>query len=136
VEILQDQHHRLVQDKMPDELRHAVEELTVVHRALIGSAPGDAQLREKAGELLPPDRIEALENLSFFIEVAGAKHVDPRGERQDLLGLVAAPYEHAASARGRLGGDLGQQATLADARLADHCHDLAVSRPRAVQHLP
>ena len=136
MEILEDQHHRLVQGEMPDEMCRALEELAIVHRTLTGPMPRKAQLRQEARHLHPPERIEAGENLLFSIDVAGAKRVDPRAERQDLLGFVAAPDEHAALARNRLGGDLGQQAALADARLADHCHDVPVSLPDPVQNLP
>ena len=77
VEILEDQHHRSVQDEMPDELRHALEELAIVHRTLRGPVPGNGQLGKEARQLRPPRRIEALERLRISVDVAGAKRVDP-----------------------------------------------------------
>jgi hypothetical protein len=49
---------------------------------------------------------------------------------------VAAPDEHTPASRNRLGDDLGQQATLADARLTDHRDDVAMPVPGPVQSLP
>jgi hypothetical protein len=136
VEILEDQQYRSPQGKMPDELRHALEELAVVHRVLRGPVAGNAQLGEKACQLGPPRRVEALDRFRISVDVPGTQGVDPWGERQDLLGFVTASHEDTASTCHRLGGDLGQQATLADARLADHDHELAVSLPRSVQSFP
>jgi hypothetical protein len=77
VKILEDQHHRPVQDKMPDELRHALEELAIVHRTLRGTVPGNGQLGKEARQLRSPRRIEALEDLLVSADVGGAKRVDP-----------------------------------------------------------
>lgn len=136
VEVLEDQHRRSVQDEMSDELRHALEESGGSPPDLGWAGARERRAREGGASAPSATGIEALENLLLGIDAAGAKRVDPRGERQDLLGLVAASHEHAAPARNSLSGDLGQQATLADARLADQCRDVAVPVPRPVQSLP
>ncbi len=53
--------------------------------------------------------------------------VDPRSERQHLLGLVRASGEHAPAVAGR-GGELGDQPALADPGLAGEHDGLAASR--------
>ena len=58
VEILEDQQQRLGQDEMPDELRHALEELAIVDRP--PARARSAQLGKKARQLHPIQRIEAL----------------------------------------------------------------------------
>ena len=106
VEILEDQHHRLAQDEMPNELSHALEELTIVHRTLTGRVSRNAQLGKEARDLRSPHGLEAVDNVFVCIDPAGTQRVDPRRERQDLLGLVAAPDEHTAPAGYGLGGEL------------------------------
>lgn len=93
------------------------------------------QLRQQPRQLRPPGRGEAGRQRRLLRHTAGAERVDPRRQRQDALGLVAAAEEDAAAPARRQRGQLGRQPALADARRARDAHEAALPPPRRVEDL-
>lgn len=114
MQVLQHQERRPGGGQGLEELGHRLEEPHDVLGALGGA--GRSEMREHAAELAPEPHGQAVGRLDET--TALADRVDPRAERQHLLGLVRAAGEHPPAVARRERGDLGDQAALADPGLA------------------
>ena len=123
MEVFQHEERRPRRGDGLEQLGHRVEQPDDVLHA--SRRAGRPEVREETTEL-------ALESVGQEVSrlrqtAALSDRVDPRSERQYLLGLVRASSEHAPAIDGR-GGELGDQPALADPGLAGEHDGLAASR--------
>ena len=118
VKILEHHDERASGGDVGDERVDDLEEPDGVFRDDLRLHARRAELRKEPDQLAAPGPREALEGLGLGQDGARAKRVHPGAKGQDLLGLVRAAEEDPATASTRLGGQLFDEAALADARLA------------------
>ena len=94
-----------------------------------------ADLGEEPRQLRPPDRREPRHERVVVGDPRAPQRIDPRGEGQRLLGLVASSEHHLATAAHRDRRDLRRQPALADARLSEQGDETSVAGQRSVQRL-
>src|SRR5207245_7394985 len=82
---------------------------------------------KQAGQIGPEHRRELTEHHVVVDDAAGAQRIDPRSERQHLLGLVRARREDPKSPSGRQRCELVQEPALADAGLTNEGDDPELS---------
>ena len=101
LQILQEEDHRPTRSDSLDELGDRLEEPQRSGRG-VGVRPAAAQLRQEPAHLHPPDRSKPLEGVGQEPFGHGPQRFDPRAERQDLLGLIAAADEDERATPGGL----------------------------------
>src|SRR5262249_54806903 len=118
-----------------EKLTHGLEELSWIGGGGCRRRAG-RDLGEESCQLRAPDRPEPGERLAVGCETIRAQSIDPRGERQHLLRLVAPAEQDACALAAGLGDQFCDQTALADAGFAHDRDELTLARERGLQGIP